>query len=92
MTTAIKTPKPKMTVKQCSMRHYDTVKECAFVVLEQELAKTKSVGLMGLADTVAQRLNIKSYAAYHCLKAYLVERQDLELERGRYGGIKRREF
>lgn len=96
----VKTP---MTPKDCALKFYDDVKNSAVVVIEEEFLKAeesaKRNGLGGkvrlnfqqLAQIIADKLDIKQYSAYHCLKEYVTkERKDLVIELGRHGGLARR--
>lgn len=97
--------KTLMSPKECALKHYDAVKTTAQpVIIEEfkkidEAAQTRGVNnLLGLklnfqtlAQIIADKIGIKQYAAYHCLKEYISkERQeDLVIELGRYGGLRR---
>lgn len=97
----IKTP---MSPKECSMKHYDLVKECAFGVISEEFLKAREMlkeqggdktvrlNFEQLCAMIAEKVNIKQYAVYHCLREYVEEeRGDLVMELGRYGGLMERQ-
>lgn len=95
--------KAPMTPKDCALKFYDNVKDCAVIVIEEEFTKAedtaKKNGWSGkvrlnfqqLSQIIAEKLNIKQYSAYHCLKEYIQsERKDLVIELGRHGGLARK--
>lgn len=92
-----------MTPKECALKNYDTVKACAFTVINEafdkadEIAKTQNLtgkvrlNFQLLSQIIADNLKLKQYAAYHCLKSYIEdERPDLTIELGRHGGLVRK--
>jgi len=92
-----------MTPKECALKNYDAVKACAFVVIDEEFAKAEEatktqevvvkkvrLNFQDLSQIIADKLKLKQYAAYHCLKSYIQdERKDLIIELGRHGGLAR---
>ncbi len=91
-----------MTPKECALKNYDAVKACAFVVIDEEFAKAEDaakkqevvkkvrLNFQDLSQIIADKLKLKQYAAYHCLKSYIQdERKDLIIELGRHGGLAR---
>jgi len=92
--------KSLMTPKECALKNYGIVKNCAAAVIDEEFSKAeaaaKQLGLLkavrlnfqDLSQIVADKLKLKQYAAYHCMKSYIQdERHDLTIELGRHGGL-----
>lgn len=93
--------KPAMTPKECGLKFYESVKECAPAIIEhtfnvaeeslkaQGLFTTKvRLNFQDLCTEIGNKLNIKSYAVYHCLRQYIQdERKDLIVALGRGGGL-----
>ncbi len=92
-----------MTPKECALKYYDLVKECAFTMIGEEFIKAKEtltaqgeeraprLNFESLCAMIAEKVKIKQYAVYHCLREYVVEeRADLVMELGRYGGLRER--
>jgi hypothetical protein len=92
-----------MTPKECALKNYDAVKTCAFTVIDEEFDKAQSIAekqnltgkirlnFQDLSQIIADKLKIKQYASYHCLKSYIQdERADLMIELGRHGGLVRK--
>lgn len=96
--------KTTMTPQQCAHKFYNIVKNYAETLLEEEFLKAEqdiknrgviavpNLNIQDLALNVANKLNIKRYAAYYCLRDYIqTERKnDLVIGAGRGGGIRRR--
>jgi hypothetical protein len=96
--------KSAMTPKECAMKNYNAVKaiapeviDHAFSVAEEE-ARTQGLmvnkvrlNFQDLRDKIAEKLNVKPYSVYHCLKQYIQdERRDLIVALGRQGGLMKR--
>jgi len=92
--------KVAMTPKECALKNYDVVKNCAVIVIDEEFSKAEELAkqqgvlkkvrlnFQTLAQIIADKVNLKQYAAYHCLKSYIEdERKDLIIELGRHGGL-----
>lgn len=92
-----------MTPKECALQHYEVVKEYAFFVIDDSFAKAEAfakergfstdvkLNFQELCALIADKLDIKQYAVYHCMKAYIEEeRSDLVIDLGRYGGLRRK--
>jgi len=97
--------KTAMTPKECALKNYDSVKTEALKTIDEEFTKAEEqlkkqgftpkrirLNFQNLAQIIADKLNIKQYASYHCLKSYIEdERPDLIIVLGRHGGLERRE-
>lgn len=92
--------KTVMTPKECALKNYEAVKTCALIVINEEFEKAEAIakqqGILKkvrlnfqlLSQIIADKLKLKQYAAYHCLKSYIQdERKDLVIELGRHGGL-----
>jgi hypothetical protein len=95
--------KTPMTPKDCALKFYDPVKNSAVLIIEEEFMKAEEanrkngfggkvrLNFQSLSQIVADKLNIKPYSAYHCLRHYIqTERKDLVIELGRHGGLAKR--
>lgn len=95
--------KVPMSPKDCALKFYDNVKNVGIIVIEEEFAKAEEnakkngwtskvrLNFQQLCQIIAEKLNIKQYSAYHCLKHYVqTERKDLVIELGRHGGLAKR--
>jgi len=86
--------KGKMTAKECSLKNYEAVKDCAPNIIDDEFRKVPKgfkLNFQDLSQVIADKLGIKQYASYHCLKQYVLEERqdDLVIDLGRYGGLRR---
>lgn len=94
------TPKAAMTPQECAMRHYDAVVETSVPLITAEFAKARQeltadnikqparLNFQELCDVISQKLKLKHYVVYHCLRTYINKEQtDWHIRYGRYGGL-----